>query len=52
MSHITCKVDCCNHSNNVVQQVDTQGKAALVLHDKYILSCDITLSFILGQGIL
>ena len=33
---------CCKHSNNLVQQADTPGKAAFLLHDKFILSCDIT----------
>ena len=31
-----------------MQQVDTLGKAAFLLHDKFILSCDIT--FILNFG--
>ena len=33
---------CCKHSNNFVQQVDTPGKAAFLLHDKFTLLCDIT----------
>ena len=31
-----------------MQQVDTPGKAAFLLHDKFILSCDMT--FILHFG--